>query len=383
VKILYIHTVSLEQQKANVIQVLQMCQACVRLGHSVTMMIPEPENHADSGEIAGKILGVKNPDFQINTYRTRIFPGSFKAPGVLGPVLKGIRNVSFDVVFVRDYLLFCVLIFKGYPVIFESHYYYLNKRWKKIIFCFLERFVVRASGRKNCRLFIAISDRLRTYWVQKGIPSSKLLVCHDGVDLNAYRCAPYPLRKTFSIPESGKIILYSGSLTRDRGIEWMIRLAGDYSMHQFVVIGGSEDEVRYYEDMARSRQMINIRFLGYISHAEIPSFLLSADILLMLWSTAVASIDYCSPLKLFEYLASGKTIVGFRFPTILEVIDEYQNAFLAHPDSYEDLRNGLNQALQESEHERGKRSENNIRLAREYTWEKRCEKIFCQTDLCN
>jgi glycosyltransferase involved in cell wall biosynthesis len=60
-------------------------------------------------------------------------------------------------------------------------------------------------------------------------------------------------------------------------------------------------------------------------------------VLLALWSKKVPTINYCSPLKIFEYMASGRIMVAHGFPTIKEVIKHNKNGLLARPDDFNDL----------------------------------------------
>ena len=58
----------------------------------------------------------------------------------------------------------------------------------------------------------------------------------------------------------------------------------------------------------------------------------------MIWTDKTNTMNYCSPLKLFEYMAAGRIIVGHDFPTISEVLTNNETALLVPPDSFEALR---------------------------------------------
>ena len=49
------------------------------------------------------------------------------------------------------------------------------------------------------------------------------------------------------------------------------------------------------------------------------------------------TIDYCSPLKLFEYMASGTPIIANNYVTIREVLEDEKDAFLINGDNDKDL----------------------------------------------
>jgi glycosyltransferase involved in cell wall biosynthesis len=77
----------------------------------------------------------------------------------------------------------------------------------------------------------------------------------------------------------------------------------------------------------------------------IPSYLFTADILLALWSSDVPTINFCSPLKVFEYMAAGRLILAHGFPTIKEILVDGVNAYLANPNDLNDLDKKFKQAL--------------------------------------
>jgi glycosyltransferase involved in cell wall biosynthesis len=50
--------------------------------------------------------------------------------------------------------------------------------------------------------------------------------------------------------------------------------------------------------------------------------------------------SYMSPMKMFEYMATGRTIIASDLPVLREVLDE-SNAALCNPDDISDWRDAL------------------------------------------
>ena len=64
-KLLYIHSVDVESKKANLIQVLSMCNSFVNSNMNVTLLLPETENLIeDSISFISLRFGIK-PNFKI------------------------------------------------------------------------------------------------------------------------------------------------------------------------------------------------------------------------------------------------------------------------------------------------------------------------------
>jgi glycosyltransferase involved in cell wall biosynthesis len=112
-----------------------------------------------------------------------------------------------------------------------------------------------------------------------------------------------------------------------------------------MIIGGPDKQRLYYQKMAAEKELTNIEFIGRIEHKRIPDYLYASDVLLAIWSEKVPTINYCSPLKVFEYMASGRIIVAHSFPTIKEVLTHGETALLADPYSADDLLKKLQKGL--------------------------------------
>ena len=61
----------------------------------------------------------------------------------------------------------------------------------------------------------------------------------------------------------------------------------------------------------------NVKIYDYVNYCNVPNILCNSDLLLMPYSKKVSvrsktlnTADYCSPLKMFDYLAAGRVIVS-------------------------------------------------------------------------
>jgi len=129
-----------------------------------------------------------------------------------------------------------------------------------------------------------------------------------------------------------------------------------------------------YHTLAIEDGIDNISFIGQIPHKDTPKYLFASDILLALWSKDVPTINFCSPLKVFEYMASGRTIVAYGFPTIREVLNNKKNALLVEPESIEELKNAVDYALKEDVSFLGRNARNDV--FENYSWIDRAKRIL-------
>ena len=170
------------------------------------------------------------------------------------------------------------------------------------------------------------------------IPEEEVIIAPDGVDLERYANLPVPSDARRDLPISDRFtVLYSGSFYQGRGMQMLFDLAGALSEMQFIWVGGSPEEVAYWRQKVTSAGLENVILTGFVSNAELPRYQASADLLLMPYSRNVAAssggniAEVTSPMKLFEYMACGRTIVTSDLPVLHEVLSD-QNAVFCPPD---------------------------------------------------
>lgn len=345
-KLLYLHNYGVDSGFANVLQVLHMCSAFARLGVDVTLALPGSDVEKVRKNISAQ-LGETAP-FKVETFRKIIAFGRLSMVGGYLGVRKLLESAKVDCCFVRNPVILNAPLKHNIPTVYEEHRSCIHKNlvWNT----FWKRNLIRNSKRPKLIKFIGISGALTDFWIKAGVPEEKTLALHDAVDARQYAVVEEraPMRKTLGLAADKKIVAYAGSLYKDRGIERILELAKRFREVLFVVVGGPDESRRLYEEMCKGRGISNIVFTGRVSHQKVKQYLFAADVLLMIWSCQVPTINYCSPLKMFEYMAAERIIVGHAFPTILEVLKNGEHAYLADPNSFDDLCKALGMALRQS-----------------------------------
>jgi glycosyltransferase involved in cell wall biosynthesis len=291
-------------------------------------------------------------------------------------IMKLVKQQKPTLIFTREPFILNKLVQLGIPVIFESHNNKLHNRIK-IVHRFIKHRVIKASRSLNLACLFSISDALAKFWITEGVPEEKSFSYHDGFDHSLFEehQEKYEARELLDLPRGKTIVTYTGGLYPDREIDNIISLAGIFPEILFLVIGGPEKNRRHYLDIAEKISVKNIHFMGFIKHASIPQYLFASDILLALWSSKVPTINFCSPLKLFEYMAAGRVIVAHAFPTIQEVLTDEKEAVLCQPDDPSSVETGLKRALSLSGN--NQLGLNARRKAfRQYSWDTRVLKLL-------
>ena len=126
---------------------------------------------------------------------------------------------------------------------------------------------------------------------------------------NVYETADQPMMTAiFDFAEGYKHFLDGGKTEREccAYVEAAAKARPDW---QFVWIGNEKPGA----DLSALRAMKNVHFLGVKPNAELPKYLAQFDVCLNLFDAGPLSKDV-SPLKFYEYLATGKPIVSTRQP---------------------------------------------------------------------
>ena len=362
-RILYIASARIPTEKAHGIQIMQMCSAFSALGHTLTLVVPRRHNFiTDSPFIYYAVP--KNFTIQYLPAMDTVSLGALgffvHRASFAFSVWCYTRTHKADLVYGRDELaLLCAQ--STAPKIWEAH----EGRWNAV----LQKLLMKVS------VVVVISKGLRDFFTQKGIAASSILIAPDGVNLQAFA---RPLTKEEARARLGfshleKIVLYTGHLYAWKGVDTLARAAALLPDITFVFLGGTQSDQQKFRAAYGATK--NIRILPPVRHAIVPTYLYAADVL-ALPNTATESLSslYTSPLKLFEYMASGRPIVASDLPSLREVLTE-DSAFFAVADDAADFARAIESVFQNEAE-----STSRARSAREhvalYTWEKRAQSIL-------
>ncbi|MDM8552221.1 glycosyltransferase family 4 protein [Desulfobacterales bacterium HSG2] len=116
-----------------------------------------------------------------------------------------------------------------------------------------------------------------------------------------------------------------------------------------------------------------VNYVGFLPPTRVLSFLTDADCLLLPLGDNAQSRLFTSPMKLFEYAASGVPMVVTRQPTTLTLIKEGIHALMADPDSPKELAEAVKSISADNKFAQ-KLAENAKKWVAQYAPDKRVEK---------
>lgn len=374
-KIIYITTSTIPSRTANSIQVMQMCQAFTQRGAHLELVaawqphkiVTQPKAFLNIHQYYGlktsfPIRFLFNPvppmpQSAVGKFREKIFLRS--------AARYALRNQP-TLVYTRNLRLAAELAHRDVPVAVECHEYELFRDGGELD-------VLRgAANKEGLRLIVVISERLKQLYVDCGLPESKILVAHDGVDDALLKEDVAPIRKEkLGIAEHTPVVCYTGKMSADRGISLLLDAAKALPEICFVLVGGTGKEVNAWK--RHTVGIKNVVFTGFVSPKNVAQYLKMADVLVAPYTTQIPTLNAASPLKVFEYMAMGKPAVISRLPTIQEVVQDGYNGILIEPDSPEALVDGLRRAFKPESRQIGINARMSVQ---EYTWQARAQCIL-------
>ena len=144
-------------------------------------------------------------------------------------------------------------------------------------------------------------------------------------------------------PAAEARLLFTGSLLRWKGLETVLTAAHTLGI-PFDIVGDAGGR-EYYEDYCRRRGHSNVAFHGHVAPEELSKFYLPGTICVLPLSRANIAMKYTSPLKLFEYLASGRPVVAGDVPSVREIVRDRDHALLLEPENTDAWTRGLQELL--------------------------------------
>ena len=158
---------------------------------------------------------------------------------------------------------------------------------------------------------------------------------------------------------------YVGFLKKMLDWELLAYLSGKHTSWSFVLVGGALNHAEVIAGMKALSMRPNVYFLGAKLTRDLSSYPQHFDVCIMPYRTTGYS-NYVYPLKLHEYLASGRPVVGSQIRTL----DNHKNV-ISLAGSFEEWSAALAKALEEPDNNKRQRQA----VAQTHDWDLLSEKV--------
>ncbi len=355
-KIKYIAETLLTNKSAYTHHVLKMCDAFSKK-NDVCLIIPWKEKKINFLKIKKQFLFTSKKKFlikdilkfKLSNFIYRILFG-FK-------VAKDIKKKHYDIIITRSIVSsFFLTVYK------IKHFLEIHSELRG--FSKFAMINLNFINSKYVLKVIFISKALRKKFLI--VDKKNTLILHDAVDTKNFN---YKIKS-----KKIKNVTYVGSFYKGKGIELIIDIARNLRNLNFNLYGELKKDIKNIPS--------NVKLHGYVDYREVTNVLNQSDILLLPSanfqlgrSSSVNIANYNSPLKMFDYLASGKILVSSRLDGICEVLKHNYNSLLVKKYECRIWVKCLNDVLN-NKYNLKKLRKNSIKTSYKFTWEKRINKII-------
>ncbi len=184
---------------------------------------------------------------------------------------------------------------------------------------------------RNADIVLPVTAVLAARVHEARVPIERINVIPNGIDSKKFSTVPDTEQAKKRLGLGGGLVLgFTGFMREWHGLDQVVDIVArnrDRKFHLLLVgdgpaRGGIEEKARMHgvEDC--------VTITGVVAREQIADYVAAFDIALQ-----PDVVDYASPLKLFEYLALGRTIVAPARPNIREVLSDGENALLFDPDT--------------------------------------------------
>lgn len=367
-KILYIANSRIPTEKAHGLQIMKTIEAFLETGQDVTLLIPRRKNpikeRVESFYNLRKMPKMVYVPNLFTVFESRLNFFYFPLQRfffTLYSLVFGLLSKA-DVVYSREITISFFLSFFGKNIVFEDH-----EPKKK--FRFLYNFFIRHINKK-----VIVASNLVQLYEKAGVAKGSYVVAPNGVDLLEFDSIQ-PDKHLWSDLPAKKVVLYVGHFYEWKGVYTLLSAAKSIDA-SVILIGGSGKWLTGVQKYIKDQNLKNVFVFAFMSHDKIIAYMKSADVL-VLPNTAKEerSSLYTTPIKLFEYMASGVPIVASNLKSFAPYVRDKVNAVLFEPDNSQDLSEKISFILKNTENGKVLAMQAHSDASK-YTWRRRASTIL-------
>lgn len=357
--IFYISDFSLPNMSAYALHVLKMCDAFSEKKYNVHLLVPHIRNKYSFNKVKKDYLLKKR--FKINSFfKSKIGRSFFSLILFSFKILAflKIRRKPF-ILISRSILPALILSLTGKKIFLEIHTE--PKGFTKIFFFFF-----RMLRLKNKIKFILIHKNLNKFLKLK---KEDFIILDDCVDHRDFR----------KINKKINSCIYTGSFVKGKGVEKIIDVANLLPKINFVLYGNINTLSNHLNEKIKKQK--NIILNDFVSYKQITEILPRYKILLMPYEKKINVLikdlnvsEYISPLKLFDYLASGSVMIASKKKVYSHILKHNYNCFFPKYPNANEWSKIILKVFSKPSSTRIVQ-ENSIKTAKKFSWISRVNKI--------
>ena len=380
-KIAYLGIIDVTAESAETRHVFEMCEAWNRLGHVVTLFVPNAEGGPSQG------LGTRVVKMQTFGLRRGFLLTLVYNVVSIFYLLKEFSSKRLNIVYTRQTMLeFIPLLFlKRLGVRYIAEVNGLDSEQKRLYGMAAWKIRLSESLYGICYALadsiVAVTDEIRQYLAHRHPGTQgKTHVVSNGANVEVSK----PVNKLEACRELGfdpekTYFVFVGSLKKWHGVENAIlsieRLIDDDGGTTLLIVGDGPEKAYLQRVVNRKGLNRNVAFVGQVQYRRVPLYIGAATACLALFERERNDRTGLSPLKIFEYMACGKPVVATDVGNLRRIIGRHECGLIVKPGDIDAMSEALRELARKPELAR-KLGENGRQAAvRHYSWSKISEQV--------
>lgn len=394
-KLLYVANARIPTEKAHGLQIMQNCEALAEAGAEVTLWAARRINTPELRQVVDPWAhyGIRRA-FQLQRLPCldlqwlageRIVVlrrGAFMlqvASWLLALILALLSGRRADVYYTRDLpaALILILLRGGARVAYEPHRISAAGPGRR-----LQTWVLRRA-----RSIFPVTGVMAAEIEQLGAAAERICVVHDGIRAQRFQNLPTraEARRQLGWDEGLFVVGYVGRLhtmSMDKGAGTLLQALAMLDGAAIALVGGPQERTQALRIAWRASGQKETHFLevGQVPPDEVPLCLAAFDVCSMPFPWTRHFAWYASPVKLFEYMASGRPLVATRLPAVEEVVEDGEHALLVPPGDVPALSAALLRLRNDAALRQRLAANARARVMADYTWAARAGRILHQIE---
>lgn len=190
---------------------------------------------------------------------------------------------------------------------------------------------------RAAKKIITVSDPAKQDLVDNWqVDSAKIHVMPNGVDVEEFGIVRDPrlVRAELKVDDTTPIVCFVGWFQPWHGLDFLVDCFGQVLRHvpeaKLLLVGDGNARPAVEQRIQEHGIEHATRITGLVARERVPEFLAAADVAVLPYPKLPREMWF-SPLKLYEYMAAGKAIVGSRSGQTAQVIQDGYNGVLVEP----------------------------------------------------
>jgi glycosyltransferase involved in cell wall biosynthesis len=220
------------------------------------------------------------------------------------------------------------------------------------------RYVAASEARftfRTAKRILCVSDPAKTNLVETwGVDPHKIVVMANGVDAELFNpdYSSESARVKLGIGETNPVIGFVGGFQPwhgiDRLVEGFAKIHHDQPASKLLLIGDGRARPMIEQKIAECGVCPDVIITGLVPQERVPELMAAIDVAVLPYPELPQDLWF-SPLKLYEYMASGKAIVASRAGQIAQVIVDRTHGILTNPGDVDEMNAAIIELLENPE----------------------------------